>query len=134
VHGIGHSANGRSGDDQPLRRHDRLGFEFRDFNLAVSHLATVFGEHGLSWKTAAPFDRRRSSTSSLVAAAECRPQGAGCRRCKGVWGSAKEATLEDFEAAWRTNALVKTKSPQTNGFAERFHKTVLNEFYRIALS
>ena len=26
----------------------------------------------------------------------------------------------------------KTKSPQTNGIAERFHKTVLNEFYRIA--
>jgi hypothetical protein len=26
----------------------------------------------------------------------------------------------------------KTKSPQTNGIAERFHKTVLDEFYRIA--
>src|SRR5213079_2493609 len=26
----------------------------------------------------------------------------------------------------------KTKSPQTNGICERFHKTVLNEFYRIA--
>jgi Integrase core domain len=25
----------------------------------------------------------------------------------------------------------KTKSPQTNGICERFHKTVLNEFYRI---
>jgi hypothetical protein len=26
----------------------------------------------------------------------------------------------------------KTKSPQTIGICERFHKTVLNEFYRIA--
>ena len=26
----------------------------------------------------------------------------------------------------------KTKSPQTHGIAERFHKTVLDEFYRIA--
>ena len=25
----------------------------------------------------------------------------------------------------------KTKSPQTNGIYERFHKTVLNEFYRV---
>jgi len=26
----------------------------------------------------------------------------------------------------------KTKSPQTNGICERFHKTILDEFYRIA--
>jgi transposase InsO family protein len=26
----------------------------------------------------------------------------------------------------------KTKSPQTNGICERFHRTVLNEFYRVA--
>ena len=26
----------------------------------------------------------------------------------------------------------KTRSPQTNGIVERFHKTVLNEFYRTA--
>jgi len=26
----------------------------------------------------------------------------------------------------------KTKSPQTNGICERFHKTILNEFYRVA--
>ena len=25
----------------------------------------------------------------------------------------------------------KTKSPQSNGICERFHKTVLNEFYRV---
>ena len=29
-------------------------------------------------------------------------------------------------------AWYKTKSPQTNGICERFHKTVLNEFYRVA--
>jgi Integrase core domain len=26
----------------------------------------------------------------------------------------------------------KTKSPQTNGIVERFHKTLLNEFYRVS--
>jgi hypothetical protein len=30
------------------------------------------------------------------------------------------------------HSRTKTKSPQTNGNCERFHKTVLNEFYRIA--
>ena len=35
--------------------------------------------------------------------------------------------MEDID-----HSRTKTKSPQTNGIAERFHKTVLNEFYRIA--
>ena len=30
------------------------------------------------------------------------------------------------------HSRAKTKSPQTNGICERFHKTVLNEFYRVA--
>jgi transposase InsO family protein len=30
------------------------------------------------------------------------------------------------------HSRTKTKSPQTNGIVERFHKTALNEFYRIA--
>jgi transposase InsO family protein len=30
------------------------------------------------------------------------------------------------------HSRTKTKSPQTNGVCERFHKTVLNEFYRVA--
>ena len=30
------------------------------------------------------------------------------------------------------HSRTKTKSPQTNGICERFHKTVQNEFYRIA--
>jgi transposase InsO family protein len=30
------------------------------------------------------------------------------------------------------HSRTKTKSPQTNGIVERFHKTVLDEFYRIA--
>ena len=30
------------------------------------------------------------------------------------------------------HSRTKTKSPQTNGICERFHKTVLNEFDRIA--
>src|SRR6202795_2095800 len=35
--------------------------------------------------------------------------------------------IEDID-----HSRTKTKSPQTNGIAERFHKTVLDEFYRIA--
>ena len=34
--------------------------------------------------------------------------------------------LEDID-----HSRTKTKSPQTNGIAERFHKTVLDEFYRV---
>jgi transposase InsO family protein len=30
------------------------------------------------------------------------------------------------------HSRTKTKSPQTNGICERFHKTVLNDFYRVA--
>jgi len=30
------------------------------------------------------------------------------------------------------HSRTKTRSPQTNGIAERFHKTILNEFYRVA--
>lgn len=36
-------------------------------------------------------------------------------------------SIEDID-----HTKTKAKSPQTNGICERFHKTVLNEFYRIA--
>ena len=35
--------------------------------------------------------------------------------------------LEDID-----HTKTKTKSPQTNGICERFHKTILSEFYQIA--
>jgi transposase InsO family protein len=35
--------------------------------------------------------------------------------------------IEDID-----HTRTKTKSPQTNGICERFHKTLLDEFYRIA--
>ena len=35
--------------------------------------------------------------------------------------------IEDID-----HSRTKTKSPQTNGICERFHKTVLNEFYCVA--
>ena len=35
--------------------------------------------------------------------------------------------LEDID-----HSRTKTKSPQTNGIVERFHKTLLNEFYRVS--
>jgi len=36
--------------------------------------------------------------------------------------------IEDID-----HSRTKTKSPQTNGICERFHKTVLDEFYRVRL-
>lgn len=36
-------------------------------------------------------------------------------------------TIEDIE-----HTKTKVKSPQTNGICERFHKTILDEFYRVA--
>ncbi|MCD6031425.1 MAG: family transposase, partial [Thermomicrobiales bacterium] len=35
--------------------------------------------------------------------------------------------IEDID-----HTRTKTKSPQTNGICERFHRTVLDEFYRVA--
>jgi len=35
--------------------------------------------------------------------------------------------LEDID-----HSRTKTKSPQTNGICERFHRTVLDKFYRVA--
>ena len=35
--------------------------------------------------------------------------------------------IEDID-----HTRTKTKSPQTNGICERFNKTILNEFYRVA--
>jgi transposase InsO family protein len=41
-----------------------------------------------------------------------------------------------MSSIWRSRIIdhtrTKTKSSQTNGICERFHKTVLNEFYRVA--
>jgi hypothetical protein len=36
-------------------------------------------------------------------------------------------SIEDID-----HTKTKVKSPQTNGICERFHKTILNEFYQIA--
>ena len=36
------------------------------------------------------------------------------------------------DAANIDHTRTKTKSPQTNGICERFHRTVLDEFYRVA--
>jgi transposase InsO family protein len=38
-----------------------------------------------------------------------------------------DLAIEDID-----HTRTKGKSPQTNGICERFHKTILNEFYRIA--
>jgi hypothetical protein len=53
---------------------------------------------------------------------------------EGRW-TARRAFLHTAPAVGiRCNGLhlTKTKSPQTNGIFERFHRTVLDEFYRLA--
>jgi transposase InsO family protein len=39
----------------------------------------------------------------------------------------RRLAVEDID-----HSRTKTKSPQTNGICERFHRTVLDEFYRVA--
>ena len=52
-----------------------------------------------------------------------------CRRECGTQSHEYELYLavEDID-----HSRTKTKSPQTNGICERFHRTILDEFYRIA--
>ena len=48
-------------------------------------------------------------------------------------GSAERHEYELYLAVENIDhTRTKTKSPQTNGIVERFHKTLLNEFYRVA--
>jgi hypothetical protein len=53
-----------------------------------------------------------------------------CRRAESI------AATKSDNVMLRPRAIsfgrTKTKSPQTNGICERFHKTALNEFYRVA--
>lgn len=48
-----------------------------------------------------------------------------------------KAEQHDYQLYLAVNDIehtkTKVKSPQTNGICERFHKTILNEFYQIAL-
>ena len=57
---------------------------------------------------------------AVICAAEARPEPREV-------GTELYLALEDID-----HSRTKTKSPQTNGIVERFHKTVLDEFYRIA--
>jgi hypothetical protein len=47
-------------------------------------------------------------------------------------GHGLEARRVQFAVEDIDHSRTKTKSPQTNGICERFHKTALNEFYRLA--
>ena len=55
-----------------------------------------------------------------------------------LYGIAGERRLNEYELPWLAgyenidHSRTKAKSPQTNGICERFHKTVLDEFYRVA--
>ena len=54
------------------------------------------------------------------------------RHLPGVRNSKTLVVMEEVKETTRIHSRTKTKSPQTNGIAERFHKTMLDEFYRIA--
>ncbi len=45
-------------------------------------------------------------------------------------------SITNTNSTWPSRTLItpvpKARSPQTNGIVERLHKTMLNEFYRIA--
>jgi hypothetical protein len=41
-------------------------------------------------------------------------------------------TIRENSSGTDNHSRTKTKSPQTNGICERFHKTMLDEFYRVA--
>ena len=47
-------------------------------------------------------------------------------------GNPSTTSTSSISRSRRDHSRTKTKSPQTNGIVERFHKTVLNEFYRVA--
>jgi transposase InsO family protein len=70
----------------------------------------------------------RSSTARESSCCACLPTGAAnpAATRRGASMSSTPA-IEDID-----HSRPKTKSPQTNEICERFHKTVLNEFYRIA--
>jgi hypothetical protein len=54
-----------------------------------------------------------------------------CLRCSsGV--SRKSSPCNSIKSNAIDHTRTKTKSPQTNGICERFHRTVLDEFYRMA--
>ena len=77
---------------------------------AVSHAELAFG-----------------ASMIMIGAAKDDAFGAIVGQPGGKNGQAVYIAVEDID-----HSRTKTKSPQTNGICERFHKTVLNEFYRIA--
>jgi Integrase core domain len=56
-----------------------------------------------------------------------RPGHGGLRQPRAPRVRALSLAVEDGD-----HSRTKTKSPQTKGTVERFHKTVLDEFYRVA--
>ena len=82
--------------------------------------------------TAEPQDKARSRDALDCHNIPCRDRSAHVRasppfRRRRARPDRSRDRVEDID-----HSRTKTKSPQTNGIAERFHKTVLDEFYRIA--
>ena len=93
-------------DDRfPLKRFKRLGYEHMALNSQK-------GYHGVVVLSRLPFDRFDIQL---------------------FCGNPERHEYELYLAVEDVDhSRTKTKSPQTNGICERFHKTVLNEFYRVA--
>ena len=79
---------------------------------------------------ARPLDRRASKAGEVLASSRCAHvlTDRGTEYCGNPEHHEYELylALEDVD-----HSRTKTKSPQTNGIVERFHKTVLDEFYRV---
>ena len=85
--------------------------------------------HGTDLYVGFPAQTRHSSARPRGAAQTGSP-------CHAVIGpeSARHRPARDLPRAVENidHTRTKVKSPQTNGICERFHKTLLDEFYRVA--
>src|SRR5215203_2499175 len=65
-----------------------------------------------------------------------RGEGGACGRLQRAEHVARDTQAHEYELYLAVEDIdhsrTKTKSPQTNGICERFHRTVLHEFYQVA--
>ena len=76
---------------------------------------------------------RPTRNRSTASGSGCRCAGRGPERTGPDFTVNMEASLKQPYLAINDidHSKIKAKSPQTNGICERFHRTILNEFYQI---